>query len=247
MDENNFRIERITFDQETQIWAVQECIKTAQLALIYPAYKLSLKYFFSQPFYLIIYATICCMISIVINWTSNTNAIASLLVSIFGWTVFFLLIVYALHRKLWFWFINYVETESDLIIKNANKIYSKENNAFFAAYASNDKLISIGGILIDAEKQIYKEKYMSELSDNEAILVRIATIPEYQGKGASKNIIKHCIDFAKSKNIKCIKLSQTNKQIAAYGLYKKLGFKTTKKFLLITFINFYLRQMELCL
>ena len=187
------------------------------------------------------------MISIIIKWTFNINAILSLLISIFGWTFFFLIGVYLLHRKLWFWFINYIETKSDLTFQNAHKIYSKDKNAFFAAYASNDKLISIGGILIDEEKQLYKEKYMTDLKDNEAILVRIATVPQFQGKGASKAIVNKCIDFAKNKRIKCIKLSQTNKQKAAYCFYKKLGFRTTKTFMLIKIINFYLRQMDLYL
>ncbi|RNA20974.1 N-acetyltransferase 8 [Brachionus plicatilis] len=105
--------------------------------------------------------------------------------------------------------------------------------------------MSMGGILIDQEKQTYKEKYMADLADDEAILVRIATATEHQGKGAAKAIIQKCLEFARTKGVKCVQLSQTNKQLAAYALYKKFGFKTVKKYMLISFINFYLRQMNL--
>lgn len=245
MNKPNFHIKRITFDHEAQIRAAQECIKNAQLALINPAYKLSLKYFYTQPIHLVVYASICSVVSIALNRFVYVNTVLSILISVFGLTLIFLLAVYLLHRKLWFWFIDYVETKSDLTLENAHKIYSKDKNAFFAAYSSNNELISMGGILLDEEKQLYKEKYMSNLKEDEAILVRIATCTQHQGKGASKAIINECLAFAKSKGVKCVQLSQTNKQLAAYALYKKFGFITVKKYMLIGFINFYLRQMNL--
>lgn len=245
MNKHEFQIKRIKFDDQMQIRAIQECSKKAQLAMIIPSYKLSLKYFFTQPFNLAVYFTACSVISIFLNGFNYLNMVLSFLISVFAFTIIFMLVLYFLHRKFWYWLADKIVNKTDLTLENAQKIYSKDKNAFFGAYNSNNELISIGGILLDEEKQLYKESYMSNLKDDEAFLMRIATFPQHQGKGAAKAIINECLVFAKSKGIKCVQLNQTSKQIAAYALYKKFGFKTVKIHMIVSMFDFFLRQMNL--
>ncbi|CAF1013936.1 unnamed protein product [Brachionus calyciflorus] len=240
----NFRIERVTFDKKETIKAAQKCLTEAQLSLINPAFKLSVQYFFSQPKNLFIFYSFIVMVTLIMSKLFNFSMIKLTILIGFLSTLIFVILLYYLHRKAWFGFLNYVFEKSDLSDKLANGFYSKDNNAFFIAYTPENEIASMAAILIDEEKHVCAEEWIPRLEKDEALLLRVATVPKFQGKGAAKAVLQACFNFAKEKNVKRIKLTQTNKQIPAYKLYKKLGFRTTRKNMIYNYIYFYIRLME---
>ncbi|CAF0823229.1 unnamed protein product [Brachionus calyciflorus] len=143
-------------------------------------------------------------------------------------------------------FINSTIELTDISFKLANKTYSKEENAFFIAFSQKNEVMAFGGILLDEEKHLSTESWVPRLKKNEAILVRVAGSLKHRGKGAGKAVIQECINFAKSKNISCVKMTVSNRFIVANGnKYKKLGFNVTDKNVLSKCFNWIVYLMEL--
>lgn len=63
----------------------------------------------------------------------------------------------------------------------------------------------------------------------EAEIYDIAVKEEFQGKGFGKLLLKHLIDFCKSKNVNTIFLEVNNINNKAINLYKNFGFNVYSK------------------
>ena len=63
----------------------------------------------------------------------------------------------------------------------------------------------------------------------EAEIYDIAVKEEFQGKGIGKLLLKHLIDFCKSKNVNTIFLEVNNINNKAINLYKNFGFNVYSK------------------
>lgn len=87
--------------------------------------------------------------------------------------------------------------------------------------------------IIDKGGYIFFAKYNNEIVGTVALinqssffeLSKMAVSPKYQGLKIGKQLMNHCIDFAKQQNWESITLYSHRKLIPAINLYKKIGFK----------------------
>jgi putative acetyltransferase len=86
------------------------------------------------------------------------------------------------------------------------------NNGMLLVLLDNQKVVGAGGI--------------RRLDDEICELKRVYFLKEYRGRGFGLQMMNQLLDFAKDHNYKKIRLSvlNSNIQIAAVTLYKKLGF-----------------------
>lgn len=68
-------------------------------------------------------------------------------------------------------------------------------------------------------------KYLPQCNDNgiEGYICNVFTLKEHRKKGIQTNLLKECIEYAKSNNIFELQLSTDN--LEAIKIYKNLGFK----------------------
>ncbi|RMZ96296.1 GNAT family N-acetyltransferase [Brachionus plicatilis] len=131
---------------------------------------------------------------------------------------------------MYFCWISWIQEilESDISFQHANKTYKKDKNVFFTAFHSSNALAGFAGLLIDKEKNVFTDSIVSTLKENEALLIRVCTLPKYQKNGIAKACISKCIEFAKENNVTVIKLVSTSHQIGSIELYKRFGFTVEK-------------------
>lgn len=145
--------------------------------------------------------------------------------------------------------INDVTINLDLSDKNAQRTYSCPENACFIATFENSpkEVIASSCILIGEEKNSYCHAKILPLKNNpkEALITRVGTLPKYHGMGAGRAVVQACVDFARSKNVKTIKLATSSAQHEAINLYKSIGFQITKKHALYDIFGFYELILEL--
>jgi len=246
-------ITRSKLDSREHISSVQKCFDHSHSSLISKSIRLSVKNFIFKPINAIVLLIIFTFSVILCNYFKHYSLFGLLFVSLIGY--YAIVIAYISYRSYFGWkaFIKSVVTESDISFKWANQVYSKEKNALFIANKtnSNELVIASAALLIGEEKNskiiIGPEIELLELSENQGLLTHVGVLPKYFGNGYGKAIVKACIEFAKSKNVKTIKLCTSSSQLEAISLYKSLGFKITVVKELIPLLGFKVMAMELIL
>ena len=89
-----------------------------------------------------------------------------------------------------------------------------QNNRLYLVAKEDDKLIGFVGA-----------SYFMD----EADILRVAILPEYQRKGVATQLMQEMIDCLKKLLVKKVMLEVEENNIKAQGLYKKVGFKEISK------------------
>jgi ribosomal protein S18 acetylase RimI-like enzyme len=101
----------------------------------------------------------------------------------------------------------YGETDWSESLSSTDRIY------FAAEY--NNMFVSLAGL--------------KEINPGYWLLIAVYTLPEFRGKGLSKNIISKLLEEAKSFGIQKVLLTVNTDQESAVALYKKFGFEVIKE------------------
>lgn len=112
------------------------------------------------------------------------------------------------------WIEEYWSLEkADLIdLQNPKKaILEKGGEIFFLVY--NQKVIGTAAII--------------PFNNNKVELAKMTIQKSFRGKGLSKILLEHCINYAKKNQVNEIFLISNSQLIAAKRLYQKFGFKET--------------------
>lgn len=226
-----FQITRTKLETKEILDYVQRCFDLAQSTLVSKTVTFALKKFISQNFNLAISLVIVLFASFLIRFYYQLTATNSFILSAILCPSLLFIIVALRSYFGWRSFISDTITNLDISARHGKHVYSKENNGLFVAVPSNSDqkcVIAMAIILIDDEKNVYREISLPMLDSHTGLITRVSVLPEYQGKGAGRAVVQACIDFAIEKHLKCIKLVTTSSQEAAVSLYKSLGFKITK-------------------
>jgi len=89
-------------------------------------------------------------------------------------------------------------------------------------------IISKGGFIFFAmkdEKVVGTVALMPTNKTGILELTKMAVLPEERGQNIGQHLLQHCIDFAKTQNLKGILLYSNTKLENAIYLYRKYGFK----------------------
>lgn len=95
--------------------------------------------------------------------------------------------------------------------------YYMQNGCFWCLY---DNQILVGTVAlrtIDFENKVFELK-------------RMFILPDYQGKGYGRQLLKHAIDYAKEQNYNSICLDTRSELNTAQLMYKKYGFRKIDKY-----------------
>ncbi|CAF0724862.1 unnamed protein product [Brachionus calyciflorus] len=243
--EFKYEIRRTFFDNHETLKCVQNLFMSSYSKLLKHIICISIRHVFTQLSNFL-FLILLVIVTSVLNefFLHYTIWQVVLLSAIFFGICTILYIIFYMYQSWTSWFDEIIN-ESDLCYKNANKVYSKEKNAFFVAVTPENKIIGCAGILLDEEKNIFTDPIVSILDENEALLIRVITLPEYQGKGIAKLCVSACIDFAKQNNINTIQLVSTNRQNAAVKLYEGIGFVNIRNELFNKFLDYSTVLMEL--
>lgn len=105
----------------------------------------------------------------------------------------------------------YVEPYDEEVLSKPDKyIINKGGFIFFAM--KEDKVVGTVALMPTEENGILE-------------LTKMAVLPEERGQKIGQKLLQHCIDFAKSKNLKALLLYSATKLENAIYLYRKYGFK----------------------
>ena len=101
-------------------------------------------------------------------------------------------------------------------IKNKNQFIGIEDERIVAAYIMDH----------DCDEAYHTVKWFSNANDNEvSILHALRVLPEYGGRGYSKQLVQHAIDTAKGKSQKSIRLDCIEGNDIPQKMYMSFGFK----------------------
>jgi ribosomal protein S18 acetylase RimI-like enzyme len=92
----------------------------------------------------------------------------------------------------------------------------------------NKYIIDKGGFIFFALKEYKVVGTVALMPTNEngiLELTKMAVLPEERGQKIGQQLMQHCIDFAKSKNLKALLLYSNTKLENAIYMYRKYGFK----------------------
>lgn len=92
-----------------------------------------------------------------------------------------------------------------------------QNGCFWCLFENHVLIGTVAVRTIDFENKILELK-------------RMFVLPEYQGKGYGRQLLKHAIDYAKEQKYNSICLDTRNELATAQHLYKKYGFKQIDKY-----------------
>ena len=82
-------------------------------------------------------------------------------------------------------------------IKERNQFIGIEDGRIVAAYIMNH----------DRDEAYHAVKWLIEANDNETVVLHaLRVLPEYGGRGYSKQLVQHAIDTARERNLKSIRL-----------------------------------------
>ena len=131
-----------------------------------------------------------------------------------------------------------IDLPKDLIIRDyRNEDYDELNNFWYLTDMGNpergdssdtiSRTLQLGGKLLILEskssRQICGSSWMT-YDGRRILLHHFGILPECQGKGLSKILLKESLQFIKSKNAQ-VKLEVHSTNFKAINLYKKFGFK----------------------
>lgn len=95
--------------------------------------------------------------------------------------------------------------------------YYMQNGCFWCLFHNEVLVGTVAVRIIDSEKKVVELK-------------RMFVLPEYQGLGYGKMLLKHAIDYAKEQQHSKICLDTRMQFSAAQHLYRSSGFKETEKY-----------------
>ena len=82
---------------------------------------------------------------------------------------------------------------------------------------------------IDKNKFIFEEQVI-DANDNETVVLHaLRVLPEYGGRGYSKQLVQHAIDTARERNLKSIRLDCIEGNDITQKMYMSFGFKYVDK------------------
>ena len=82
-------------------------------------------------------------------------------------------------------------------IKERNQFIGIEDGRIVAAYIMNH----------DRDEAYHAVKWLIDANDNETVVLHaLRVLPEYGGRGYSKQLVQHAIDTARERNLKSIRL-----------------------------------------
>ena len=111
--------------------------------------------------------------------------------------------------------------------KSLGRKHNRENIMEFVK-----ELFEIGevyGYFVD--KNIVGTLEINFRDGEKGVIEFILVLPEFQGKGVSKELMKFAEHFFSKKEIKTITLEVIQKNKRAVNFFKRVGYKTTKEFL----------------
>jgi len=103
-------------------------------------------------------------------------------------------------------------------IRQIEKVYFSTGGRFWVIKEEENKIIgTIGLKIIDEEDGICEIK-------------RFFILPEHQGKGIGKLLMRKAVDYAASMNLKKIRLDTMKESVVARAIFKNFGFKEIEKY-----------------
>ena len=105
----------------------------------------------------------------------------------------------------------YVEPYDEEVLSKPDKYIINKGGYIFFAIKGN-KVVGTVALMPTEENGILE-------------LTKMAVLPEERGQKIGQKLLQHCIDFAKSKNLKALLLYSATKLENAIYLYRKYGFK----------------------
>lgn len=104
-------------------------------------------------------------------------------------------------------------------IKERNQFIGIEDGRIVAAYIMNH----------DRDEAYHAVKWLIDANDNETVVIHaLRVLPEYGGRGYSKQLVQHAIDTARERNIKSIRLDCIEGNDIPHKMYT-FGFKYVDK------------------
>lgn len=91
------------------------------------------------------------------------------------------------------------------------------NGCFWCLFHNHVLIVTVAVRILDFENKIYELK-------------RMFVLPDYQGKGYGRQLLKHAIDYSKEQKFDSICLDTRNDLAIAQYMYKKYGFKQIDKY-----------------
>jgi len=97
-------------------------------------------------------------------------------------------------------------------------------------YALMDGKVCGAFALPNQGKDEYEIKWGNDIKEDEASVIHLfGLLPEYQGKGLAKEMLKSAIGIAKKKKKKCVRLDAISTNIEAIRVYEAFGFQMKGK------------------
>mgnify|MGYP000012427041 FL=1 len=82
----------------------------------------------------------------------------------------------------------------------------------------------------DRDEAYHAVKWLIDANDNETVVLHaLRVLPEYGGRGYSKQLVQHAIDTARERNIKSIRLDCIEGNDIPQKMYMSFGFKYVDK------------------
>ena len=101
-------------------------------------------------------------------------------------------------------------------IKERNQFIGIEDGRIVAAYIMNH----------DRDEAYHAVKWLIDANDNETVVIHaLRVLPEYGGRGYSKQLVQHAIDTARERNLKSIRLDCIEGNDIPQKMYMSFGFK----------------------
>ena len=105
-------------------------------------------------------------------------------------------------------------------IKERNQFIGIEDGRIVAAYIMNH----------DRDEAYHAVKWLIDANDNETVVLHaLRVLPEYGGRGYSKQLVQHAIDTARERNLKSIRLDCIEGNDIPQKMYMSFGFKYVDK------------------
>ncbi len=87
---------------------------------------------------------------------------------------------------------------------------------------------TIGAFLLntDPDGDYSQGNWTADIAEGEYMIIHaLAVDPDYKGRGIGKRMVKFCLDYAKGKGHRAIRLDAVPKNTPARGMYESMGFR----------------------
>ena len=112
-------------------------------------------------------------------------------------------------------------------IKDKNQFIGIEDDRIAAAYIMNH----------DRDEAYHAVRWLIDANDNETVVLHaLRVLPEYGGRGYSKELVRHAINTSRERNFKSIRLDCIEGNDVPQKIYRSFGFKYVDK-IEITYVD----------